>query len=59
MNCIPKDVIIKQLRAEYKMQAMLGDTVISKVAYGDDKYTVVLCNEADKIYAIAEFLMEI
>ena len=55
LDCVPKDLQIKQLRAEYKKQAVLDNTMVSKVSHCDDKYTVVLCDENDKIYATVEF----
>ena len=56
MDCIPKDFCIKQLRVEYKSQAMLNDIVCPIVAVSADRrvYTVSLNNEEGKPYSIVE-----
>lgn len=52
---IPGDFSIRQMRAEYKKQALLGDVIIPKVSLTEGCYTVSLCDASDKPYAIAEF----
>lgn len=52
---LPDDFIIHQMRAEYKMSAVLDDVIIPKRFVTDQMCTVVLANEADKPYAIIEF----
>jgi len=57
MDCIPCDFRIRQLRVEYKSQAVLGDEVTPVVSVGEGGkiYTVSL-NKADGTpYSIAEF----
>ena len=56
MEYIPKDFRIRQLRAEYKKQAVLGDIMIPIVAVNEDKtiYTVSLNTEDGVPYSIIE-----
>lgn len=56
MDCIPKEFRIKQLRVEYKNQAMLEDIVCPVVAVSGDgaMYTVSLNDEEGKPYSIVE-----
>lgn len=51
---LPKLVEIHQVKAEYKSQAKLGDTIIPKIKEEDRKYLVALCSENDKPFAIIE-----
>lgn len=52
---LPGDFEIRQLRAEYRIQARLYDVMVPIVSRQEDKVTVTLCNEAEKPYAIVEF----
>lgn len=56
MDYIPKDFHIRQLRAEYKKQAVLGDTIIPVAAVNEDRtiYTVSLNTENGAPYSIIE-----
>ena len=56
MDCIPKNFCIRQLRAEYKSQAKLGDVVCPVVIESGDSetYTVSLNKEDGKPYSIVE-----
>ena len=56
MEYIPKDFHIRQLRAEYKKQAVLGDIMMPVVAVNEDKtiYTVSLNTEDGTPYSIIE-----
>ena len=57
MDCIPGDFRIRQLRVEYKSQAVLGDEIhpVVTAEEGGKRYTVSL-NGADKTpYSIVEF----
>ncbi len=47
--------VIKRIRAEYKLQAFLGDTFIPKVYRYSDKVIVVFESTEGKTYASAEF----
>lgn len=51
---IPADFVIRQMRAEYKKQAMLGDVIIPRVTEADGVWTVALCDEENKPYAVVE-----
>lgn len=56
MDCIPKDFCIRQLRVEYKSQAVLNDIVCPVVAVNEERsiYTVSLNNNEGKPYSIVE-----
>jgi acyl-ACP thioesterase len=54
-NFLPEDFAIHQMRAEYRMQAMLGDRIYPSCYVTEDKFTVCLKNEEDKPYTIIEF----
>lgn len=52
---LPNDFIIRQMRAEYRMSAVLGDIIIPMVCREGDTYTVVLANTDKKPYSVIEF----
>lgn len=52
---MPKDFEIRQMRSEYKMQAVLDSVMVPMVHEEDGVYTVVLCNEEKQPYTIVEF----
>lgn len=54
---LPEKVYIRQMRAEYKMQAKLHDVIYPKIFREDDKLTVQLNNEKGIPYAVVEFLI--
>ena len=54
---IPKGVHVKELRAEYKKQALLGDEVVPVVYVTEEGYLVSLNNTAGKAYAVVQFLV--
>lgn len=56
MEYIPEDFCIRQLRAEYKKQAVLNDKIFPVVAINDDGtiYTVSLNGEDGNLYSIIE-----
>ncbi|MBD5450076.1 MAG: acyl-[acyl-carrier-protein] thioesterase [Lachnospiraceae bacterium] len=56
MEYIPKDFIVKQLRVEYKSQAILGDVICPVAVANEDGtlYTVTLNKEDGKPYCIVE-----
>lgn len=53
---VPENFQIRQLRAEYKKQAVLNDVMIPNVAVNDDRtlYTISLNGEDGKPYSIVE-----
>lgn len=55
MHYLPENFHICEVRAEYRMQAFLGDVLIPRVSVTEDRITVVLTNEEDKPYMLAEF----
>lgn len=56
MDCIPGDFKIRQLRVEYKSQAVLGDEIYPVAAVGKEgkRYTVSLNKEDGTPYSIVE-----
>ena len=53
---LPENFRIYQMRAEYKMQAKLGDVICPKIKTETDKVVVSLDDMEGKAYAIVEFL---
>ncbi len=56
MNYLPDELGIKQVRAEYKMQAHLDDKLIPIVAKQDGRRYVTLQNEDGVPYVVTEFI---
>lgn len=52
---LPESFQIRQMRADYKKSAVLGDTIIPHVSLSDTKCTIVLSDTANMPYAIIEF----
>lgn len=52
---LPGNRIIRQLRAQYLMQARLGDIIYPYRYTNDDKTIITLCNEKKEPYTIMEF----
>lgn len=55
MEFLPAGFEVGQMRAEYKKAALLGDVAVPYVNREDQKYTVLLCDEAQQPYAVIEF----
>lgn len=53
---LPQDFEIKEMRAEYRKSAILGDTITPKVTTTDDNCTVVLAGEDDYPYCVVIFI---
>lgn len=52
---LPEDFVISQMRAEYKMSAVLGDSIVPMINRNDDTITVVLANTEGNPFSIIEF----
>lgn len=52
---LPEDFPVRQMRAEYKMQARLGDVICPEVSVAENRITVTLNNEEMQPYAVVEF----
>lgn len=52
---IPKDYKIKQMRADYRKAALLGDRIVPMVHENPEKYTVVLSDMDKNPYVTVEF----
>ncbi|SFR73335.1 acyl-[acyl-carrier-protein] thioesterase [Anaeromicropila populeti] len=55
-NYLPDQFSIRQMRAEYRSAATLGDVIYPEVALTDTSCTVCLASENKKPYAIIEFI---
>lgn len=53
---LPDDFIIHEMRADYRLSALLGDTIIPKFALSDKECIVTLCRTDGKPYAIIQFI---
>lgn len=56
---LPENFKIRQMRAEYKNQARLGDVIWPYIYREENKITVCLCNEDKKPYVVVEFIENI
>ena len=52
---LPTGYLIKQMRAEYRISAVLGDIIVPMVCNENDTYTVVLASTDGKPFTIIEF----
>lgn len=55
MEYLPENFIIRQMRAEYKMQAFLNDSLYPRVSESQGGYVVALTDAEQKAYAVVEF----
>ena len=55
---LPEGFIIRQMRAEYKRQAVLNDRIYPKVCIREDLVTAALCSEEGNPYAVIEFMRQ-
>lgn len=54
MDYLPAGTVIRQMRAEYKKSALLGDHVVPFIKKDNGRYTILLAREDSEIYAIIE-----
>ncbi len=54
-SCLPEDFVIRQMRAEYRSSAHLGDTIVAKAVEQDKLFTVSLENPEGLIFAVVEY----
>lgn len=52
---LPDSFLVESLRVEYRMQAVLGDTILPMVSAEDGRYTIVLADLENRPYALLEF----
>lgn len=57
-DCFREEFAIRQLRVEYKRQALLGDPIVPCLAEEENRYVVSLNNPAGEAYAIVEFTVK-
>lgn len=56
LSFLPEDFHVEELRAEYRVQAMLGDMLHPMVGMEEDKVTVSINSDEGRPYAIIQFL---
>ncbi len=49
---LPENLKIREIRAEYKKAAVLGDVMIPRISRERDACTVVLCSQEGTVYAV-------
>ena len=54
-DCLPDDFTYSEVKVVYKHEALLGDTVVSRLYTGEDKIDVELVSEDGKAFAVVEF----
>ncbi len=52
---LPKELPVRQLRAEYRMQAHLGDWIYPVCCGSGERTAILLCNDKKEPYTIIEF----
>ena len=52
---LPEDFEASLLRVEYRAQAKLHDVIVPMVHRGENEFTVGLCDEAGKPYAVVAY----
>ncbi len=52
---LPDNFMVMSMQVEYRMQAVLGDTILPMVSKENDCYIIVLADVTKKPYAILEF----
>lgn len=52
---IPQEADIRQMRVEYRKQALEGDRILPNVAEREGRYLVSLCDGKEEPYAVIEF----
>lgn len=55
MNYLQEGVKVKEMRAEYKVQALLGDVMIPHITRAKKGCTIALCDLNEKPYVVVEF----
>lgn len=58
MEVMPDGFKTKQVRVEYKKSAVYGDKIVLKLGVEEERTVVELCDEADNVYAVVEFIGE-
>lgn len=58
MEVLPVQMIIHQVRVEYKKSAVYGDIILPKIAIEDTRTVIELCDLEENPYAIVELIGE-
>lgn len=53
---LPDNFIIRSVRAEYRMQAVLGDQIVPKIICEKDRYYILLDSVEHKTFSVVEFI---
>jgi medium-chain acyl-[acyl-carrier-protein] hydrolase len=54
---LPENLMVLEMRVEYKNQAVLGDVILPGISFSNNCYTIVLSDITHTPYAIAEFIV--
>ncbi len=57
LDHLPESVRVRSIRADYRMQARLGDTIYPLIEEGEGRIRVALNNEAKRPFATVEFML--
>ena len=52
LEVLPRDILVSQVRVDYKKSAVLGDKIFPETAQKKDRVIVRLCDEDRKPYAV-------
>ena len=55
LEVLPRDILVSQVRVDYKKSAVLGDKIFPETAQKKDRVIARLCDEDRKPYAVIEF----
>lgn len=56
LEYLPNDFCVGEVRVEYKQAAVQGDIIIPRVAAEENRVTVVLAGEDERVFAVVAFL---
>ncbi len=59
METLPEGAEIRELRAEYRKAALLGEDVVAVVISAEDRHQVVLRSAEGEVYAVVEFILAV
>ena len=48
---LPENILVREVRAEYKKAAVLGDYMIPRITKAGDGYVTALCDNQGAVYA--------
>ena len=58
LEALPEEILVRQVRVDYKKSAMLGDIIVPQIAREEDRTVVELTDPEGEIYAVVELTGE-